>query len=171
MLQFHTETLTPSAFLPYGTVIAAQSAGVSANQNSATRFNRLAEIKSLRNEAYPNICVFRNTPIKSLPFHIKLLERHPKSTQMFIPMSNVMDSKYLVIVCLNDKESDKPDLNTLKAFVADSKQGINYHVGMWHHPIIGLPLHGSIDFACLVYETGDKDDCEEVFYAEDLLIN
>ncbi|KAI9358939.1 ureidoglycolate hydrolase-domain-containing protein [Zopfochytrium polystomum] len=38
--------------------------------------------------AVPNVCVFRSVPVKSLPFPLRLLERHRYSTQMFVPMTN-----------------------------------------------------------------------------------
>lgn len=37
---------------------------------------------------------------------------------------------YIVIGCLNGKD-DKPDLNTLRAFLATSSQGVSYDQGIW----------------------------------------
>ncbi|KAJ3128665.1 Ureidoglycolate lyase [Nowakowskiella sp. JEL0407] len=105
-----------------------------------------------------------------------LLERHKYSTQMFIPMFTTSSpAKYLIIVALNDPSTDKPDLSTLKAFVGDSTQGINYKCGCWHHPIVVF-THDSetkyVDFTCVVYERGedqivDSEDTEEVWYVGD----
>jgi allantoicase len=37
---------------------------------------------------------------------------------------------YIVIGCLNGKD-DKPDLSTLRAFLATSSQGVSYDQGIW----------------------------------------
>jgi len=57
---------------------------------------------------------------------------------------------YLVIVALNGAD-DKPDLNTLRAFVASTSQGIAYHAAVWHHPMIAL--EHTIDFTCIENQT------------------
>ncbi len=69
---------------------------------------------------------------------------------MFIPMTE-RDSgarAYLIIVALNDAETDKPDWKTLKSFIVSSTQGFNYHASVWHHPMIAL--EATTDFVCLV---------------------
>jgi ureidoglycolate hydrolase len=33
---------------------------------------------------------------------------------------------------------DRPDLSTLRAFVASVAQGVVYDTGIWHHPLICL---------------------------------
>jgi allantoicase len=67
---------------------------------------------------------------------------------------------YLVIVALNGAD-DKPDMSTLKAFVAKSTQGISYRQGVWHHPMV--VLEHEADFAVVVHESGvPEDDCNEV---------
>ena len=98
------------------------SSSISANQGTARRINYIANLCNKRDlTATPNMCVFKCLP-RSLPFDIKLLERHPYSSQTFIPMN--AKKRYLVIVALGD---DKPDLSTLKAFIANNNQGINYN--------------------------------------------
>lgn len=80
--------------------------------------------------AVPNLCLFRSTP-RNLPFQLSLLERHKYSTQMFVPMTPPGGSRgYLVVVAANSVATDKPDLSTLKAFLATSSQGFNYQPGM-----------------------------------------
>ena len=105
------QLLSAAEFAPYGQVIEAAAATisgtVSANQGTAKRRNWLADLQNLRpddRETRPNMCVFRVQPAKVLPFPIRLLERHPHSTQCFIPMSAGTEHRlrgYLVIVCLN----------------------------------------------------------------------
>jgi Ureidoglycolate lyase/Allantoicase repeat len=70
-------------------------------------------------------------------------------------------ASYLVIVALDDGHG-APDLKTLRVFESTSTQAFNYHRGTWHHPMVGL--RSVIDFVCLVWEDGTKDDCEEHFF-------
>ena len=45
--------------------------------------------------------------------------------------------KFVVIVAEN-LDQDQPNLETIKAFITDGTQGVNYHAGTWHHPLITL---------------------------------
>jgi ureidoglycolate hydrolase len=185
LLMIRIEPLTRKAFAPYGDVVAAEEeTGSSANQGTATRFNHLTRLVNKRTHgaflmdyelthppATENVCIFRVKPA-TIPFHIKLLERHKYSTQMFIPMTH-QNASYLVIVCLNDPATNRPDMKTLRAFRATSMQAFNYKPGTWHHPMIGLK--SIIDFVCVVYErrqhqTEDGEDTEEIFFPEKKLL-
>jgi ureidoglycolate lyase len=157
-----SEPLDAKAYRPYGDVIASSRDDVApkpANQGTARRYDRLARLQNLRQGAEANLCVFRSTPHQSSRFEVRLLERHPRSTQVFIPMACA--KRYLVVVCLGEKE---PDLKTLRAFIAGKDQGVTYHPGVWHHPLIALDQ--VTDFACLVWEDGSKDDCDTKSLAE-----
>jgi ureidoglycolate lyase len=86
-----------------------------------------------------------------LPFTVRTLEKHPLSTQLFVPLGA---ERYVVVVALGDAA---PDLSTLSAFLASGKQGITYHPGVWHHTLMALDQ--PTDFSCLVWEDGGRDDC------------
>jgi ureidoglycolate lyase len=149
------EPLTEAAFRPFGYVVSAGlGAGASANQGTAIRFDRCAELVSSRSLAAPNLAVFRSTR-KSLPFSVVLLEQHPCSTQTFLPMVCV---RFLIVVAPTLK-SGGPDVEGVRAFACGPGQGISYHVGVWHHPIIALD--GDADFAMLAWEDGSSLDCVE----------
>lgn len=144
------------AYAPYGSLISADDSLPFryANMRTAKRFDYLSEMVNLRKEAARlNLCVFSCSPLAETPLHMKLLEKHQYSTQIFLPMTS--NAKFLVVVCLGDEE---PDLNTLRCFEAKNGQGISYKPGVWHYPMtaIGEP----IDFACLVCEDGSSDDCQ-----------
>jgi ureidoglycolate lyase len=146
--------LTADAYAPYGDVIMASphgEPGAAANQGSARRFDHLATLEDRRpGQASANLAVFRCAP-RPLPVTLEVLEKHPASTQVFVPMNA---RRYLVIVALGDAA---PDLSTLRAFVASGTQGCSYRPGVWHHPMIALD--SEIDFACLVWEDGSAEDC------------
>ncbi|KIJ49648.1 hypothetical protein M422DRAFT_246721 [Sphaerobolus stellatus SS14] len=176
--------LTTEAFAPFGQVLmawkepTAAPRGVkvtSANQGTAHKFHLLSQVQS----SYPSdrtvrtgFSVYRSSPAGAKfgeYWPMKLLERHSCTNQAFIPMGSSGGSQedelthtgkaYLVIVALNGQD-DKPDLQTLRAFVATTSQGIVYNTGIWHHPMI--TLEDSIDFTCVETQIGDGDklDCE-----------
>jgi ureidoglycolate lyase len=149
------QPLSREAFTPFGDVIGLELAGgISANQGTATRHDWVAQLASSRPEARPNLAVFRSVA-KALPFEVRLLERHPCSTQMFVPLAC---RRFLVVVCPDDARGE-PDLAHLRAFVCGPGQGVNYRAGVWHHPIIALD--GPADFLMLAWEDGSALDCEE----------
>jgi ureidoglycolate lyase len=141
-----------------------EAAGKSANQGTAVRFDHVATIASSRDSAKANVAVFRSVE-KSLPFEVKLLERHPCSSQMFVPMTC---AEYLVVVCGDDAHGE-PDLETLRAFVCREGQGFNYRPGLWHHPIIAL--EAPAEFIMLAFEDGTTLDCEEHPLAESVWVD
>jgi len=145
--------LSSEAFSPFGQVIEASSpTSITANQGTAQRFDWLATVENLRTSAKMNICAFRCQP-REIPFVVRLLERHPFSTQMFSPMT--VKQHFLVIVS-EGKES--PDIRTIRAFVARKNQAICYHPGVWHHPLIALDTE--TEFTCIVYEDQTEGDCQ-----------
>ncbi len=156
------QPLTLEAYSPYGHVIMASPRGEPgrpANRGTARRFNHLAPVDNLRpGAAILNVCVFRCAPRLVFPLPVTLLEKHPRSTQVFLPMNA---RRYLVLVARGD---ERPDLGSLAAFIAVGAQGISYHPGVWHHPMIALDA--AIDFSCLVWEDGTESDGVEVPYAE-----
>lgn len=154
--------LNPEAYAAYGEVVMASphgEPGAPANQGTARRFDRLAKLENLRpGVATLNISVFRCAPWTSFPTEVALLERHAWSTQLFVPMTA---KRFLVVVALG---GTRPDLTTLAVFLASSGQGVSYHPGVWHHPMIALDA--ACDFTCLVHEDGSAGDCEVVRFAE-----
>ncbi len=149
--------LTPEGFAAYGSVLMVPpgddgGAGKAANQGTARRFDRLCAMENLRpTSATLNVSVFRCAPRPYPPFEVALLEKHPASTQVFIPMNA---ARYLVVVALG---GDAPELGTLAAFLAEGPQAVSYRPGVWHHPMIALDQ--PIDFVCLVHEDGSEEDC------------
>jgi ureidoglycolate hydrolase len=152
---FFTCAISRDAYSPYGSLIAFDETlpFKYANMRTAKRIDHLASVENLRPDgAQLNVCLFHCSPIAKLPLEIKLLEKHPHSTQIFLPMTS--NARFLVIVCLG---GETPDLSTLKAFEAISGQGISYKPGVWHYPMTAI--EETIDFACLINEDGSADDC------------
>ncbi len=149
------EPLTPEAFKPFGQVVGTGFAkGSEANQGTALRFDFAAQLVNLRTHARANLCAVRAQP-QALPLKVKLLERHPHSSQAFLPMQ----CSRLLIVVAPTAADGSPDLKGLRAFIGRPGQGINYAPGVWHHPMAVLDTPAEL--AMLVWEDGSKGDCEE----------
>ncbi|EGN99682.1 hypothetical protein SERLA73DRAFT_88261 [Serpula lacrymans var. lacrymans S7.3] len=179
--------LTPEAFSPFGQVVQAYGDHTAAprgtkitpaNQGTASKFHKLALIES----SYPpesgettGLSVYRCEPVNVLDGEVRLnmLERHPFTKQGFIPMGgryagipeaealNNPGKAYLVVVAKTGQD-DKPDLSTLRAFIASAAQGIMYNTAVWHQPM--TVLDRPMDFTCVETQigNGEKADCEIV---------
>ncbi len=153
-------TLTPEAFSPFGQVVQAyadinavpsprDTRITGANQGTAIKFHKLAPVKSsypVDASATTGLSVYRCRPIElgdDGDWAVKLLERHPFTNQAFIPMGGMRSgsgpyndgleipgTRYLIIVAKNG-EDDKPDLKSMRGFVAYASQGIVYNTGIW----------------------------------------
>jgi ureidoglycolate lyase len=144
--------LTAEAFAPFGELVACGETGASMNGGTAQRFDYTAQLHNGRTGARANLVTVRCVPV-ALPLEIKLLEKHPHSSQTFIPM---VCSRYLV--CVAPEGTDGlPDLAGLQAFLGLPGQAINYRAGTWHHPLV--VLDAPAQFAMLVWEDGSREDC------------
>ncbi len=157
MIELHPEPLTKDAFGPFGDVIETEGAErLSINQGTTERFHNLARVDVTESEGEPLISIFRGQP-RPLPIALNLMERHPLASQAFIPMDR---RDYLVVVA---KPSETVTPNDLVAFRARGDQGVNYHRGVWHHPL--LVLAPDSDFL-IVDRGGEGHNLDEVWFTE-----
>jgi ureidoglycolate lyase len=158
------QPLTAAAFSPFGQVVEAGVTSTrEANQGTAQRSDFAARLRSDRPEARANLAVFR-AAARPLPLRIVLLERHPRSSQLFVPMAA---SRYLVVVA-GSLPSGEPDLDAVRAFLCGPRQAVNYDPGVWHHPIAALDQ--PTDLVMLAWEDGGPQDCEERPLAQPFLV-
>ncbi len=147
------QTLTAEAFAPFGDLVSVSAkGGASANGGTAQRFDYTAKLHNGRSAARANLVTVACVPV-SLPLKLKLLEKHPHSSQTFIPM---LCSRYLVCVAPTGNDG-APVLGELMAFIGLPGQAINYHPGTWHHPLV--VLDAPAQFAMLVWEDDSQEDC------------
>ncbi len=143
------EALTREAFAPFGEVIDAAAATTSfpINQGTATRFHALAKADCSDAGGVTLLSIVR-AQARTLPFTVRLLERHPLGSQAFIPLAA---ARYLIVV------AEHPDSRP-RVFLADAGQGINFYRNTWHHPLLALDRVS--DFL-VVDRGGPGDNCEE----------
>lgn len=145
--------ITREAFAPFGVLIACPGAGESreVNEGTAERWDDQATCDNHRAGAKLNIATFQARP-RSLPFEVVTLEKHPFSTQIFVPLHA---ARYVVVVA-EGKDAPGP----LHAFVVSGSMGIAYGPDVWHHTL--LVLDSPASFACFVWEDGTSEDCRVV---------
>ncbi|HEY0287643.1 MAG TPA: ureidoglycolate lyase [Pseudomonas sp.] len=151
------EPLTKAAFAPFGDVIETDGSDhVLINNGSTLRFHRLAEVETATPDDKAIINIFRADALQ-MPLIIRMLERHPLGSQAFIPL---LGNPFLVVVA---PCGDAPEPELTRAFITNGRQGVNYHRGVWHHPV--LTIEKRDDFL-VVDRSGPGNNCDEHFFEE-----
>jgi ureidoglycolate lyase len=143
MPALQTQDLTAEAFAPYGEVFAPAAV--------SERADHVATLQNGRDWAKPNLFMARSTAV-ALPFDFDRMERHPHSSQSFVPMG---DRPMLVAAALPGADG-RPDPATLKAFLGRNL-GFSYRAGIWHLPVASLGE--GVPFVAFMYEDGTPEDC------------
>lgn len=149
----NVEALTREAFAPFGDLIQVddQARHFTINEGSTERYHDLAHIDP-GDDGHAIVSIFRGQP-RSLPFDITMMERHPKASQAFIPLSG---RPYLVVVA---PAGPAPGVADLRVFRCEGHQGVNYARGVWHHPL--LALEAVSDFL-VIDRAGPGENCDVV---------
>lgn len=140
------EPLTADAFASFGDVLEATGApDMLINADKCERFHDRAALEC--DGGRFGMSIF-NATLRSLPYTLDLIERHPLGSQCFVPMDA---HPFLVIVA--PSPSDTP-----RAFLTNGAQAINFHKGTWHGVL--TPLSGNGFFA-VVDRIGAEPNLEE----------
>ena len=159
--QIIPKVLTPENFAQFGDVIEVNdnAKNFSINDGFTQRYHDLAEVDVTQENGRTLINIFRSTPLEQ-PVSIKMMERHPLSSQAFIPMGQ---QPFLVVVA----PKGELDISKIEVFLASSNQGVNYHKGTWHHYC--LALHQVSDFI-VVDRGGAGANCDSITLDGSLVI-
>lgn len=151
------EPLTPEAFKPFGDLIDKDNSEFfMINNGSTRRYHRMADVDVADNGGEPIISIFQATPLQ-YPLSIKMMERHPLGSQAFVPL---LGNPYLILVA---PKADTPEPDAIRAFISNGKQGVNYHKGVWHHPVLALKEE---DQFLVVDRAGPGNNCDEVYFSD-----
>ncbi|KAK9413089.1 putative Ureidoglycolate hydrolase [Seiridium unicorne] len=190
--------------LPHSTAPSSIASGalpcgaISANQGTAIQYKQLGTLRNLydqapsRSHGMPRVTMFvcgaRELSGKGRDeFEVKVLERHPFTTQTFVPLTkDGARTRYLVIVAptLKPTKGDEglpvpveardgkgglpgsglPDLSRSRAFIASGEQAVTYGAGTWHAPMVALGEQGTaVDFVVTQFANDTAvEDCQEV---------
>jgi ureidoglycolate lyase len=157
------EPLSKEAFAPFGDVIETEgSEFFMINNGSTRRYHKLATVETAQPEDKAIISIFSAEALE-MPLTIRMLERHPLGSQAFVPL---LGNPFLIVVA---PLGDAPQSELVRAFRSNGRQGINYHRGVWHHPV--LTIEKRDDFL-VVDRSGSGNNCDEHFFsvAEQLLL-
>ncbi|WP_394249969.1 ureidoglycolate lyase [Vibrio profundi] len=154
------EPLTKQAFAEFGDVIEVENSDYfMINNGSTRRYHKLAQADVDEQGGNAIISIFQATPLQ-YPLTIQMLERHPLGSQAFVPL---LSQPYLIVVA---PKGDDPQLSQCRAFYSNGKQGVNYHKGVWHHPVLALTDQ---DKFLIVDRGGEGHNCDEVHFESDLV--
>ena len=195
------QQLTQSTFAPFGYVITnplaqyvnsmptdlpvSSSLFIPANQDTALKASNISPLVDKygqskgREQGRPTMSMFSCFPRVLSPaagqespvFPVRILERHPYTTQTFVPMGLSpcdTSTKYVIIVAPTlppteaFPDNGPPDLRNLQAFVAHGRQAVTYGAATWHAPMVVVG-EKRVDFVVVQSTNGvPDDDCQEV---------
>jgi ureidoglycolate lyase len=158
MIGLSPQPLRAEAFAPFGEVIETGGAFTRINNDSAQHFADLARIDVECEGGRARVGIYRARPV-SLPMPLRMLERHPLGSQLFMPL----DGQRFLIVVAPAGDSIEPE--AIRAFVSNGRQGINYRRGTWHHPL--LAIGQECDFLVLD-RAGEGANCDELAISAEL---
>ena len=87
-----------------------------------------------------------------LPYRFDTVERHPHGSQAFIPLTPY---RFMVVVAPPEEDVTADDL---RAFVTNGRQGVNYHLGTWHMPLIAFDAGQEF---LVIDRSGKSPNCDE----------
>lgn len=92
---------------------------------------------------------------RELPIALSVMEYHPLGSQAFFSLHGV---GYWIVVA--PKGGVPKSAADLTAFYAQPYQGIQYHAGVWHHPL--LVTDKACDFLVVDRVNGEGNNCIEI---------
>ncbi len=124
--------LTSERFAQYGDVIESVVDRTAAmNAERFERFDDLCRL-DMADDGRIAVSIARCRVATALPYRLDVVERHPLGSQAFVPLG---PSRMIVVVAPPEESVEASDL---RAFVTNGRQGINYHRGTWHMPLIAF---------------------------------
>lgn len=142
--------LTAEAFAPFGDVVTAPE------QPGRSYFDDALESTGVA--ARPSLSIAHRLPVASMPLQVTAFERHPFSSQTFLPLSG---RRWIIVVCPS-RDGGLPDVASACAFVAGPEQGVTYFRGVWHHQLTLLDAPGCHAVWMWRQNSGDDDEIIDV---------
>lgn len=149
--------LAAKSFAQFGDVIQTEGARhFEMNGGKLERYYDLAKIDvGAETGGRPVMSIASCTQITELPLNIRFLERHPHGSQAIFPLF----SQGMIVVVAPAGESISPD--SIRAFSSNGVQGVNFHAGVWHLPIIALEPGQAF---MIVDRGGANKNCDEFYF-------
>ena len=131
-MNLQIKNITKDNFSNFGDLISIrEKKSEPINNNTTQSFFDLANIKILGEDNNARLNIF-SVKKRIFPLYIDMLEMHPLSSQVFLPMNK---TDFIVLVASIDI---KPDLNKIECFKISNGDGINFKSRVWHFPLISI---------------------------------
>ena len=155
--------ITAERFAEYGDLIHTAPAAVQAmNDARFERFDDLAKVDVDQGDGgRVAISIARSKAPTTLPHRFDTVERHPLGSQAFIPLAPF---SFIVVVA---PAGESVDVSDLCAFVTNGSQGINYHKGVWHMPLIATDEGQAF---LVIDRVPGENNCEQVVLGESVML-
>ncbi len=134
--QIETRPLTSEFFAEYGDIVERGDRFQFINDGACKRYNDLARL-DFDSHGRIGISLFE-AEIRTLPYELTMMERHPRGSQAFLPLSTAS----LLVIVASDIGGTP---GVPEAFESLPHQGVNIHRDVWHGVL--TPLSGSGLFA------------------------
>ena len=122
--------ISRSNFSSYGDLISTDDINpMNINEGYAKRFDNLANLDTSKDSGKTIVSIFSALK-RTFPMKIHMMEKHPLSTQAFIPMK---ETTFLAFVA---PSGESPEIDKIQSYIIPPKMGINYKPGTWHFPLI-----------------------------------
>ena len=126
------------------------------------RFNDLADINvDTGKGGHVAISIARSKTPAIFPLRFDMVERHPLGSQAFIPLEAF---SFTIVVA---PPGESVDVDDLQAFVTNGQQGVNYHRGTWHMPLVSA---GEGQRFLIVDRAPGDGNCEEVILEQAVIL-
>ncbi len=160
MITLQPAPLTCESFALYGDVIETSADRLVAM--NAARFERFDNECAVEAEGgQVAISIVRCRLATMLPYRFDTVERHPHGSQAFIPLTPY---RFMVVVAPPEEDVAADDL---RAFVTNGRQGVNYHLGTWHMPLIAFDAGQEF---LVIDRSGESPNCDEHSLEEPVIL-
>ena len=154
------QPITAANFKQFGDLVEPGEQAVNINSDTCLKYPDLANLELNRQGGVATVHLYHAQPCQ-LPLHVTMLERHPLSSQLFMPLTS---NPYLVVVATKGELINPEDVSV---FICSEGQGVNYHAGTWHHPLLTLQTMSQF---LVVDRKGPEKNCDELDLTEEILI-
>ena len=122
--------ITKQNFKKFGDMISTEDIKpLEINNGFAKRYDGIAKLDTKKDNGESTISIFSALK-RSFPMKIDMMEKHPLSSQAFVPMKETIFLSFVA------PPGDVPEINKIQSFIIPPKMGVNYNPGIWHFPLI-----------------------------------
>ena len=153
--------LSQEVFKEFGEVIELENGRhFSINYGLTTKYQDLATIDTSKNNGHTQVNLFHTRPV-AMPHRVRILERHPLGSQLFMPMD---DYPFLVLV---SRPAGEITFQDLVLFITNGKQAVNLYRNTWHHYHLVLRESRFI----VIDRGGEGENLEEMNFYQDVQLH